>query len=109
MIKIIALVRRRDGVSSEEFLRAWQLDHPALVLRLPGLRGYRQNAAVEHREPWPWDGCAEMWFDDKAAVRDAFRTPEADAVRRHEHRFIGDLSWFLAEEHTVRAPGSGAA
>lgn len=108
MLKIVALVRRSAGLSREAFLLRWQEHHPALVLRLPGLRGHRQNAAVAHRDEWPWDGCAEMWFDGKAAVRTAFRSPAADAVRQHEHHFIGELSWFLAEERMVLDPGGRA-
>jgi uncharacterized protein (TIGR02118 family) len=104
MIKVVALVRRRADLDRAEFLRLWQQEHPAFVRRLPGLRGYRQNPAIEHHKQWPWDGCAELWFDDVGAVRAAFAGPEADALRAHEEHFIGELSWFLATETTVVPP-----
>lgn len=74
------------------------------MLRLPGIRGYRQSPAIEHRKHWPWDGSAEMWFDDVDSVRAAFAGPEADFLREHEEHFIGDLDWFLATETTVLSP-----
>jgi len=101
MIKVVAVIRRRADLDRDEFLRLWQREHPPLVLQLPGLRAYRQNPAIAHRSAWPWDGCAELWFDDVAAVRDAFASPAADALRAHEEHFIGDIDWFLATETTV--------
>ena len=108
MIKIVAVIRRRPDIDRAEFLRYWQQEHPAFVRRLPGLRGYRQNPAIEHRKQWPWDGCAELWFDDVDAVRAAFNSPEADALREHETHFIGELNWVLATETTVVAPSHEA-
>ncbi|MEV4105350.1 EthD family reductase [Nonomuraea sp. NPDC049649] len=108
MIKVVALIRRKPGLSREEFLRFWQEEHPPLVLALPGLRGYRQNPAIEHRKTWPWDGCAELWFDDVRAVKAAFESPEADPLREHEEAFIGELEWFLASETDLLSPSSAA-
>lgn len=101
MIKVVAVIRRRPDLDRHEFLRLWQQEHPALVLRLPGIRGYHQSPAIEHRKSWPWDGCAELWFDDVDAVRDAFAGPEAERLRAHEEHFIADIDWFLASETVV--------
>jgi uncharacterized protein (TIGR02118 family) len=98
MIKIAALINRKPDVSPEEFLRLWNEEHPPLVTRLPGLKRYQQNHPVPHREPWPWDGLAELWFEDKAAVRAAFQSPQADELRRHEELFIEEYRWFLVDE-----------
>lgn len=103
MIKVVAVIRRRADMDRAEFLRFWQEEHPPLVLRLPGIRGYRQNVAIEHHTSWPWDGCAELWFDDVGAVRDAFASSEAEPLRAHEEHFIGDIDWFLASEIVVLA------
>ncbi|GAA4524038.1 MULTISPECIES: EthD family reductase [Nonomuraea] len=108
MIKVVAVIRRKPGLSREEFLRFWQEEHPALVLALPGLRGYRQNPAVEHRKQWPWDGSAELWFDDVRAVKAAFDSPEAGPLRAHEEHFIEALEWFLASETEVLPPSPAA-
>lgn len=98
MTKIIALISRRPGLSREQFLEQWQVEHPRYVRKLPGLRRYVQNPAIEHRRPWPYDGAAELWFDDLPAVAAAFDSPAADALREHEEGFIGKLEWFVCNE-----------
>jgi len=105
MIKVAALVKRKPGLTEADFTRIWSVEHPPLVRQLPGLRRYQQNHPLPHRKPWPWDGLAELWFDDVAAVRDAFRSPAADALRAHEDEFIGDLEWFIVQEQVKFVEG----
>lgn len=109
MIKVVALIKARPDLSREEFLAAWQDEHPTYVRRLPGILGYRQNAAIEHHKQWPFDGAAELWFDSVRDVAVAFDSPAADALREHEEHFIGDLTWFLAEEREIDLNESEAA
>lgn len=97
----MAFIRRRDGMDRTEFLRHWQLDHPRFVWRLPGLRRYVQNPAIEHRRSWPYDGVAELWFDSVRDVAAAFDSPQAERMREHEKTFIGSMAWLLAEEVEV--------
>lgn len=101
MVKVIALIKRKPGLSREEFLRRWHQAHPPFVRKLPGLARYRQNHSIEHRQEWPFDGAAELWFESVADVAAAFRAPAADALREHEEEFIGELVWFLTEEHEI--------
>jgi uncharacterized protein (TIGR02118 family) len=100
-VKIVALIKAKSGVSREEFLRHWNLDHPQYVWKLPALERYVQNPAIEHRTEWAYDGMAELWFPSVSAVAHAFSTPEADIVRDHEELFIEDIVWFLAEESEI--------
>jgi len=93
-IKVMALLRRKQGVTRDEFLRQWEDTHgPLLARRLPGLRSYIQNRAVElrpHGEP-PLDGFDEMWLDDLSAYRrlDAFyRSDAGKVIRDHEDEFL---------------------
>jgi uncharacterized protein (TIGR02118 family) len=101
MVKFVAVVRRKEGLSFEEFRRLWCEEHPPLVMAMPGVRRYAQNLA--HRggtREWPMDGIAEVWFDDKQAVGAAFGSEAGRAANAHQDLFAGDVSWFLAEEHT---------
>lgn len=107
MIKVVALIKGKPELSREQFLRYWQDEHPAYVRRLPSVRRYRQNPAIAHRKAWPFDGAAELWFDSVHDVAAAFASPAAESLREHERHFIGDLSWFLSEEHEVDL-GEGA-
>jgi uncharacterized protein (TIGR02118 family) len=87
--KVIALITKSAGLTRAEFLHAWQVEHPPYVWALPGVRRYVQNPAVEGYRDWAYDGAAELWFD---SVGD---------VLEHEKHFIGELTWFLADETDV--------
>lgn len=108
MAKIVALISRRPDLSREQFLERWQVEHPRYVRELPGLRRYVQNAAIEHRKPWPYDGAAELWFDDLRSIAVAFDSAAADALRAHEESFIGELEWFVCTEQDVPLDGEPA-
>jgi uncharacterized protein (TIGR02118 family) len=98
MHRVIVVIRRKTGMSREEFLRHWMQDHPAFVQRLPGLRGYRQSPAIEHRKEWPYDGMAELFFDSVADVARAFDGVAAKELFAHEEDFLEDATWFIADE-----------
>jgi uncharacterized protein (TIGR02118 family) len=100
MAKIVALVKRKDGMGYEHFVSYWQDHHAHVVSQLPGLRRYVHNPAQDGKD-WSYDGMAELWFDDGAAIRAAFRSPEADAVRADEPNFVDTIDWFIADEHPV--------
>jgi uncharacterized protein (TIGR02118 family) len=75
MIKRVSLVRRRDGMSREEFLAHWLGPHADIVRQLPGLRGLRFGI-VQRWTPddAAWDGVGELWFDSVEAADAAFAT-----------------------------------
>jgi uncharacterized protein (TIGR02118 family) len=101
-LKIVSVIKRRRDLTFEQFLEHWQERHPAFVTRLPGLRRYIQSPAVPHpRRTWPWDGMAQLWFDDLRAIKLAFESPEADRMREDELNFIGEQEWFIATDHSV--------
>ena len=99
MLKFVAVVRRKEGLDFEGFRRLWCEEHPALVLKMPGVRRYQQNLAYQGvSRDWAIDGIAEVWFDDHAAVKTAFASPEGAAANQHQELFAGEVRWFLAEE-----------
>ncbi|WP_020109974.1 EthD domain-containing protein [Nocardia sp. 348MFTsu5.1] len=121
MIKIVFCLRRKSGLSQEEFSRYWLEEHAPLVRRHAaalGIRRYVQchtfddprlasTLAARGCEGEPYDGVAELWWDstdDLAAVRgsDAGRTA-GKALLEDERTFI-DLTRsriFFTEEHTI--------
>ena len=66
MIKEIGLLKRKPGISHEEFSKAWLDFAPTLLSSYPGIRKYVQNVVVHlpHSEPPAYDGVAEAWWDD---------------------------------------------
>ncbi len=53
----------------------------------------------EKEEPPAYDGIAETWFDDTAAMRQSALTPEYAAVRDDEENFItGEGTFVITRE-----------
>ena len=90
MIKMIFLVHRRPDMNRGEFRKYWGETHSKIGAKTPGVRKYIQHHAVpgpDGEEP-PYDGFAEMWWDDAASMQAALETPEGQAT-------LADLQNFL--------------
>lgn len=124
MIKVIGLLRRKPGISREEFLRHWKDHHGALAMRVPEFARHVRKYVQVHRVsipeldaqerynqtglPMEYDGAVEMWFDSPETMQKAFAAL-ADPVackelREDEDRFIdgsNTLSVMVGEEFTI--------
>ena len=91
MVKLIYCISRKPELSVEEFQRYWRETHGPIAGRIPGLRRYVQCHVVPEvyggRTP-PYDGAAELWFDDMDALRAAMQSPEVQAALEDERNFI---------------------
>lgn len=105
MVKTIAVVKRKPGMSVEAFQEYWRTAHADVVRRLPGLRRYVQSPTLPggYRKGEPaWDGIAELWFDGADAMRAPARTPEYARVRADEANFLVVPGPFIiTREHVV--------
>ena len=120
MIKLTFCLRRRPGMSMEEFQSYWRGTHATLVAEHADVMGIRRYVQVHtadlpglHKSlqtrnggaPAPYDGVAELWFDslEKLGGNDPAKQQAADEMLADERKFI-DLSnspmWF-AEEHVI--------
>ncbi|MBI4628364.1 MAG: EthD family reductase [Candidatus Rokubacteria bacterium] len=114
-VKALSFFKRRAGMSVEDFQAYWRGTHPAAVTRLPGVRRYVQSHTLPggYRKGEPvYDGIAEVWFDDTAAMRVLAATPEYAAVQADEARFIerSTMGLIVTEDHVVKdgpAPAGG--
>lgn len=80
MIKVMALMKRKEGMAFGDF-RKWILeDHVAFARDLPGLRKYTSNVLRAENADAPFDGVSEMYFDDEAAMAAAFATDAGKAA-----------------------------
>jgi uncharacterized protein (TIGR02118 family) len=89
MIKVIAMLWKRPDMSREEFVRYWREVHAPMAEGMEGLRRYAINPTLEAfamGEP-PFDGVAELWFDDAAAARAAFASPVGVATTQDVAKF----------------------
>ena len=109
MIKLIALLKRKPGLTREEFADRWLNDHIKLSSKMPGLRGYRVNIAVDHQpngdgvEPI-YDGTAELWWDSIEAMEAAFDSQEGKIAGEDADQFAELRIHIYTEEHFI-VPG----
>jgi uncharacterized protein (TIGR02118 family) len=90
----------------DEFSRYWSEVHGPIGRRIPGLRRLVQSHPVPHPQDMPpaaFDGMAELWFDDLAALEAARRSPEWRASTADETNFIDETrtASFVTEEHEI--------
>jgi len=107
MIKLVYCITRRRGMTLEEFSRYWREVHGPIGRRIPGLRRLVQSHPVPHPRdmaPRDFDGMAELWFDDMAALEAARGSPEWRASSADEANFIDAprTALFLTEEQEIR-------
>lgn len=119
MIRITYMLRRKAGMSFEEFQRYWREEHGPLVAghaeRL-GIRRYvqvhtlvdpdgsGQQAGERGKMMKAWDGVAELWFQNRDALAAGLEDPAARAagaeLLEDEKQFIdhaGSALWVAYE------------
>jgi len=105
-VKLVYCICRKPGLSREEFIRYWAEVHGPIGARIPGLRKLVKSCALpvpgDHR-PADFDGMAELWFDDLAAVLAARRSPEWEAATADEANFVDPTrsAYFVSEERQI--------
>ena len=84
MVKTITFIKRKPGMSVDDFGKYWRTQHAPIVVKLPGLRRYVQCHTIPsgYRNGEPaYDGVAEVWFDSTDAMRGSATTDEKAPVR----------------------------
>jgi uncharacterized protein (TIGR02118 family) len=126
MIKLAFCLRRRAGLSRQDFQRYWLEQHGPLVREHAGvlrIRRYVQlhtqdhpvNAALRESRGGPeaFDGIAELWWESLEELAGAMSTPEgrrAGALLLEDERRFIDLErspLFVAREHELVAAERG--
>ncbi len=107
MVKVITFIKRKSGMPVEEFQSYWRTRHPEVVTRLPGVRRYVQSHTLlpTYRTDEPvYDGIAEVWADDTAALRAMTQSPAHAGVQADEARFIDRASMgvIITEDHVIK-------
>lgn len=116
MITMIVFVRRKSGLSHDEFSRYWFERHGPLVKSIPEFMRHVRKYIQYHRAPGQaatgslfgdipdYDGVGEIWFDSREAMNEAFREPRyLEIIKPDELRFIdieGCLS-FIGDERVM--------
>jgi uncharacterized protein (TIGR02118 family) len=121
MITLVFTMRRREGMTREEFQRYWRDQHASLIERHAATLQIRRYVQVHARDtdldeaisaprgspPRYYDGVAELWWDSLEALVSAFSTEAGQAaaaeILEDERRFtdlVHSPLW-LGQEHVV--------
>lgn len=106
MIKCIALLKRKPGLTHEQFARRWVDEHTRLSSQLPNCRGYRINVAIPHQPAGDgvetvYDGTAELWWDSIEAMEAAFASEIGKIAGADADEFCEVRIHIYTEEHYV--------
>lgn len=112
MIKGIALIKRKAGMSKEDFFAYWEKVHGQLTIgpkTPPVIKRYTQThwlTLPDGREA-DFDGIAEMWFetaDDARAFREFVASDAGSEVRNDTVNFmdLGCIAMYAGEEKVIK-------
>jgi uncharacterized protein (TIGR02118 family) len=109
LLKRISTLKRRSGISEDDFRREW-IKHRDLVREMPGVSGYRQNVVIARErvkgtpcgyDELPIDGIVELWFQSTATLDAAFSSPAGRTTMAHAKTFLSEITAFVVMEHRV--------
>eukprot|EP00038_Savillea_parva_P010509 m.190827 g.190827 ORF g.190827 m.190827 type:complete len:189 (+) comp18142_c0_seq1:22-588(+) len=100
--KAMIMLKRKDGISREEFADWWLTQHRDLALKLPKLQKYAVNIVrpVGPSDPEPeYDGVAELWFETEADLLAAYETDIGAQVAADSIAQVCKRYRMLTDEH----------
>jgi uncharacterized protein (TIGR02118 family) len=100
MVKLITIVKRKPGITRDEFVRHWQHVHARIAIEDKSfwnrVRKYVQNYVTSADSPHAaWDGVVELWFDSQAELDAAFAGEET------KKGLIADLDNFIDQTSMI--------
>jgi uncharacterized protein (TIGR02118 family) len=104
MQKMVVLLRRAAGMTKEEFEQWWLGGHADMVRRFPGLLRYSVNIfedPLPNSEDADWDGIAELWYEDRAAVDRAYESEIARRGMADTAAHLDAVARMVTTEHVI--------
>jgi uncharacterized protein (TIGR02118 family) len=105
MIHVLYFITRKPSMSEAEFHRYWREVHGPIAKKIPQLQRYEQS----HRIPFagsnsPYDGAAEVWLANEAAMQALRQSPEyLNGALADEPNFIdmNRVEWLVTNDHVI--------
>jgi len=100
----MVLLRRPPTWTRERFQRWWIDEHVPYVRPLPELKKYRVclvTGSTSHEGREPWDGVAELWFENRAALEAAWSSDAGQTALAHSRESHSDRLVLITEEHVL--------
>ena len=105
LIKRLGILRRKDGITHQQFVEHWLERHAALCVKLPGLVRYSVNLVDRGRFPhFDYDGFSELWFDSEAEMIASLESPEGKTLLADLPNFVKDIKPIVTVETQIIWP-----
>jgi uncharacterized protein (TIGR02118 family) len=109
MVKLIALLKRKPGMTREAFNERWLVEHTRLSSQLPDCVDYRINLCSPDQyaggEEPAYDGTAELWWTSRQAMEASFASQPALIAGADADAFCSARVHLVTEEFQVIAKG----
>lgn len=108
-VKVISLLQRKPGQTPDQFMTHWTTIHKPMAYAVPGVGRYTIYRSREElkRPDIPdlpaaaYDGVAECYYADQAAMDLTFNSPQAKEWFADGALFIGGIRTFVLKETVV--------
>ena len=80
MIKLMFLMKRKDGLSFDAFKKWLVEEHVVFARELPGLKKYTVNPLFEEDPSALYDAITALHFESASAMNDAFASTAGEAA-----------------------------
>jgi uncharacterized protein (TIGR02118 family) len=100
MQRLVLYLKRRADLTRHVFFAWWLGHHSALATQLPGLRRHIISLAADEPEG-PFDGMAELWFDDLAAAKAACASAVGQSARADADAHVARRERLPLTEHMI--------
>ncbi len=99
------ILRKREDLTHEQFVKHWMGTHATLCKKLPGLRRYSVNLTDRGRFPkFGYDGFSELWFDSEDDLKAAFESPEGKILLADLPNFTSVIDPLISVETQILWP-----
>ena len=99
MIKVMSLIKRKEGVSFADY-KKWALEeHPKFAKNIPGLKKYQVDVVVKDDPANTYDSVSEMWFDSEEAMAAAFGSDAGKAAGGDAAAHASNRVRVVTQEH----------
>jgi hypothetical protein len=115
MVKLVAFLKRKDGMTRDEFYDHWEKRHAPLIAGTPELarhivryEQHRRTAAADWMGTDDYDGITIQWMSGPDAFEAFIAEPKyAELIAPDEQRFLDTdaLVWMVTEAPRVAIEG----
>ena len=100
MFKAMILLKRKDGLTIQEFKNWWLNEHSPMASKLPNVKKLCFNLVVGE-ENQEYDGIAEQWFETEEDFLSAYQSDHGKKVAADSMSKVSKRARLFVSEHFI--------